>query len=113
MKLKNEVNFDPSIFSPEAIDFLSKMLTKDPLERLGKFNVTEQSLPEDYGSDIKSHPWFKDIDWELIAQKKHKARRPRVKDDGDTRHIDEIFLTMSVVETVVSDNVIEQLIIQN
>lgn len=49
-------------------------------------------MPHIYGDDIREHPWFKDINWRDIAQKKHKAKvKPKIKGDGDVRNIDEQF----------------------
>ena len=39
--------------SNECKDFLSKILNKDPNERLGSKNGVKEIL---------SHPWFKDLD---------------------------------------------------
>ena len=38
-------------------DLLSKLLKKDPQNRLGFVNGI---------SDIKSHPWFSEIDWDKL-----------------------------------------------
>ena len=46
------------IFSPQAIEFISKLLIKDPDKRLGNKNI----------SDLKKHAFFKEIDFNKIAE---------------------------------------------
>ena len=48
-------------FTPEAYDLLEKLLRYDPEYRLG---CRESGVLE-----IKQHPFFRDIDWELIERK--------------------------------------------
>jgi len=50
--------YPPKFFSPRCKDFLQQLLHKDPDQRLGK---------GDHGIDeIKSHPWFEEIDFGLL-----------------------------------------------
>ena len=51
----------PEIFSEELKDLLRKMLDKDPKKRIGIGNDKQ---------DLKNHPFFADIDWDLIFKKK-------------------------------------------
>lgn len=82
MRLDEDAYLDPKKFSANAIDLLSKLLAKDPKKRLGKFDDTVPFLKEDYGSDIMTHPWFKDIKWEKIRTKTHKAKiKPKIKNE--------------------------------
>ena len=54
----SERNLDfPKFFSEELKDLLKKMLDKDPKRRIGI-------------EGIKNHPFFTDLDWELIMNKK-------------------------------------------
>jgi serine/threonine protein kinase len=59
--LKRDIKF-PNIgreegdMSPEAYDFINKLLTIDPKKRLGYSGIEE----------IKNHPFFADINWETI-----------------------------------------------
>lgn len=46
--------------SPEAKDFITKCLNRDRKLRLG----AKSDLQE-----IVVHPWFKDLDWELLLKK--------------------------------------------
>jgi serine/threonine protein kinase len=88
-KIKNQNLTFPSSASNEAQDLLSKLLKKDPKERLGAENKQE----------IKSHPWFRDIDWDDVLAKKldppfldeyeedidHTRRRLKINDKDYTK----------------------------
>jgi serine/threonine protein kinase len=64
--LENDLRI-PDHISEEAQDLLSKLLQKEPGNRLG-FN--------DGAAEIKAHPWFGSIDWENVAQKGLKPYFP-------------------------------------
>ncbi|EAS01377.2 Serine/Threonine kinase domain protein (macronuclear) [Tetrahymena thermophila SB210] len=53
----------PSGLSQEGWDFIQKLMCKDPSKRLG----TQSS------DEVKNHPWFKNINWEDVYQKKLKV----------------------------------------
>jgi len=58
---EGEVKFSEKVkTSPEAQDFLLKILNKNPKQRLGSRNDVE---------DILAHPWFKGIDREKMLKK--------------------------------------------
>ena len=57
---ENKLMF-PEIFSEELKDLLRKMLDKNPKQRIGIGNDKQ---------DLKNHPFFADIDWDLILEKK-------------------------------------------
>ena len=59
-----------SHFSPEVIDLISKLMVRDPLYRLGSQKGAEE---------IKSHPWFKSLDWEAVKSRKTKPEKPKLK----------------------------------
>ena len=46
-----------------AAEFINSLLQRKPCKRLGYNNISE----------IKNHPWMKDIDWELLNKKELKA----------------------------------------
>lgn len=63
------------------------LLKKDPTQRLGS--------PLKGGTDaVKSHPFFKDVDWSKVMLKTHGKPpiRPKVKHDGDVKHVDKQYL---------------------
>ena len=59
--LKN--NEIPKGWSSEFIDFINKLLIKNPEYRLGYKGISE----------LKSHPWLRYYDWKLLYLKKEKA----------------------------------------
>ena len=61
--LQNEPDLTSSkLFSPEAADLISKLLIKDPRQRLGSGAGGAE--------DIMNHPFFKGINWDAIQQKR-------------------------------------------
>ena len=61
VKIKNEDL--PKGWSNIAAEFINALLQRKPSKRLGYKNIEE----------IKSHPWMKDINWELLEKKELKA----------------------------------------
>ena len=57
---KNEI---PKGWSSEFVDFINKLLIKNPENRLGYKGISE----------LKFHPWLRYHDWKLIYLKKEKA----------------------------------------
>ena len=51
-----EVGYEENMISPEAKDFIEKLLNKDFSLRLGAKGVEE----------LKGHPFLEDIDWDTI-----------------------------------------------
>lgn len=56
--LQQKVKF-PQNLNPVACDLIMKLLCKEPENRLGN----------DGGESIMAHPWFGEIDWELLGLK--------------------------------------------
>ncbi|KAK9075155.1 hypothetical protein SSX86_003475 [Deinandra increscens subsp. villosa] len=50
----------PEEMSPEAADLIDQLLTEDPDQRLGARGSTE----------VKQHPFFRDINWDTLARQK-------------------------------------------
>ena len=63
--------------SEEALDFMNKMLS-EPNKRLGK-NGSEE---------IKSHPFFKGVDWDNIRNTMKPPFIPDLKNDFDTKYFE-------------------------
>ena len=61
----------PTQLTPEAKDLIIKLLTKNHMKRLG-------AGPSD-AEEIKSHPFFQGIDWEMVARRELKPPKPRIK----------------------------------
>lgn len=56
----------PTHTSPELLDLLSKLLKRDPEERIGR-----ESKDGIYA--IKEHPWFHDLDWDVLKRKQYDS----------------------------------------
>lgn len=77
LKLKNTV-------TEKARDILKGLLQKDPRNRLGS------SIRD--GEDIKSHDFFKTIDWDLVSRRGISPPFvPTVNGEADTRNVDPMF----------------------
>ncbi len=65
--------------SEAAKDLLARLLTKDPAKRLG--NTAGGVLA------LRDHPWFEEIEWELIFNKKiAPPYKPQLQSKEDTCH---------------------------
>ena len=76
-------------FSAEARSLLGALLERDPKKRLGSgINGTQ---------DIMAHPFFRDINWADLREKRIKAPyTPHTNGPEDCRNIDLMFLTEKV-----------------
>lgn len=71
----------PYTFSETAKDFVSKLLIKDPTQRLG-YNGAEE---------IMRHPFFNSIKWdEIISLKKQPPIIPLLTRSTDLRHFPKV-----------------------
>lgn len=79
-----ELKFTTKVkFSAEAQDIISKLLIKDPTQRLG----SKTGLNE-----IKSHPFFAKANFDLILSKEIKAPFiPVIQNKFDVQNFDELF----------------------
>jgi serine/threonine protein kinase len=83
--LNDEVRF-PASMSPNAKDLITRLLSKDPAKRLG-------AGPDD-GKEIQSHPFFEDVNWQLVFERKIKmAWKPGIASETDTSNFAEEFTT--------------------
>eukprot|EP00357_Protocruzia_adherens_P026640 CAMPEP_0114984716 /NCGR_PEP_ID=MMETSP0216-20121206/7434_1 /TAXON_ID=223996 /ORGANISM="Protocruzia adherens, Strain Boccale" /LENGTH=632 /DNA_ID=CAMNT_0002346889 /DNA_START=214 /DNA_END=2112 /DNA_ORIENTATION=+ len=79
--------------SPSAKDLISKLLTKDPTERLGANEGVE---------DIKNHIFFKGFNWEQLEGKSMTAPwKPTVEGACDTQNFDSEFTSEAPVDSMV------------
>ena len=68
----------------DAKDLIQKLLVVDPKDRLGE--------GPDGSEKIKSHPFFKGVNWKDAWQKKIKPPFiPKLKNDTDLRYFDSMF----------------------
>lgn len=59
--------------SPEAQDLLKRLLCKDPLKRLGAGKSDAE--------EIKQHPWFNQLDWNMVLKKQYKLVDMKILDN--------------------------------
>ncbi|PSN29693.1 Ribosomal protein S6 kinase alpha-5, partial [Blattella germanica] len=78
--------------SAEISDFIGKLLTKYPAERLG-------SGEEDAG-ELKRHPFFRDLSWEDLSLKKIPPPFvPKIENDVDVSNFSEEFTDMTPTDS--------------
>lgn len=71
----------PPHFSEKARDLLTKLLVRDPTKRLGAKGASE----------IKNHPFFSDVHWEdVVNKKKNPPITPTVTRPEDVRNFDRV-----------------------
>ncbi|KAJ8418485.1 hypothetical protein AAFF_G00141940 [Aldrovandia affinis] len=94
----------PVWLSKEAVGILKAFMTKSPNKRLGC--VVVQGGEE----AIKAHPFFKEIDWVLLEQRRVKPPfKPRIKTKRDVNNFDQDFTREEPVLTPVEDAIIKQI----
>ncbi|XP_029110242.1 protein kinase C epsilon type isoform X3 [Scleropages formosus] len=94
----------PVWLSKEAVSILKAFMTKSPNKRLGC--VAAQSGEE----AIKVHPFFKEIDWQQLEQRKIKPPfKPRIKTKRDVNNFDQDFTREDPVLTPVEEAIIKQI----
>jgi serum/glucocorticoid-regulated kinase 2 len=89
---------DPLVFPSDmdsvTKDLISKLLNRNPEERLGYNGVHE----------IKNHPFFKDIDWVKLNNKGYiPPYKPQVKNNMDISNISSEFTDERPMDSVVDD----------
>lgn len=82
----------PSFLSQNAVNLLKSLFIKEPDKRLG-------SGPKGV-EELKSHPFFKSIDWNLILNKKIKPPfLPKLNSETDTPYIDNEISSLASVDS--------------
>lgn len=81
-------------YLPYTLAYLrGQLLQRDPALRLGG-GISD-------GEEVKSHPFFQDIDWGALYRKEVSAPwRPVVKGVRDLRNIDPLFTRQQAVDSV-------------
>lgn len=78
---------DYEFLSPDARDLCTRLLIKNPLERLGS--------GEGDAEDIKCHPWFECIDWKKIESKVlAPPYKPQLDSPLDVKHFPPDFTSL-------------------
>jgi serine/threonine protein kinase len=82
----------PEDAPPIAQDFVSKLLIRDPRQRLG--------CTSEGGRAVRNHPFFKGIDFNALFKKQVEPPfKPDVQDDFDVKYFDMEFTTQPAVIT--------------
>eukprot|EP00066_Takifugu_rubripes_P009717 XP_003976938.2 PREDICTED: protein kinase C epsilon type-like [Takifugu rubripes] len=94
----------PVWLSKEAVSILRAFMTKNPAKRLGC--VVTQGCEE----AIKTHAFFREIDWVLLEQRKVKPPfKPRIKTKRDVNNFDQDFTKEDPVLTPTDEAIIRQI----
>lgn len=87
------------IVPPAAKDLLTKLLNRNPTERLGANGSAE----------IKAHPFFHAIDWRKLLQRKYEPTfKPNVADALDTGNFDPEFTSEAPQDSYVEGPILSQ-----
>jgi len=82
--------------SKEGKDFIKLLLNKDASKRLGAMSDFD---------DIKKHPWFSDLDWDLLYQKKIEPPfKPKVSGENWLDNFDEEFTKEEAINSYAPAN---------
>ncbi|KAH6659321.1 kinase-like domain-containing protein [Truncatella angustata] len=89
----------PEVVPPAAKDLLTRLLNRDPAERLGANGSAE----------IKAHPFFHAIDWRKLLQRKYEPTfKPSVVDALDTANFDSEFTSEAPQDSYVEGPMLSQ-----
>lgn len=82
-----KVKFPRDVLSPEGRSFVKGLLNRNPRHRLGAI---------DDGRELRAHPFFADIDWKALRQKKIPPPfKPHLSGETDTSNFDPEFTQTS------------------
>merc|ERR1712146_749785 len=91
----------PAYISPEAVQLLEGLLTRDPEKRLGTHGDFE---------DLKKEPFFNGIDFDkLFAREIKPSFVPKVTDDSDISQIDPVFTQEAAIDSVVESKLTDDM----
>ena len=92
--IKIDDTIKPIKVSDEAKNIIIKLLEKNPGSRLGRTGLNE----------IKSHPFFGNLNFDMINNKKLKSPfKPTIIDDDITCNFDEEYTSMAIEESPVAE----------
>lgn len=82
-----KVRFPKEVLSPEGRSFVKGLLNRNPKHRLGAINDARE---------LKAHPFFQDIDWNLLRAKNIPPPfKPHISSETDTSNFDPEFTNES------------------
>ena len=89
----------PEDMSPACQDLLKSLFAKDPDERLGG--------KDGNADEIKNHPWYSQVDWDILLQQKIiPPFKPKLDSEDDTKYIDNEFTEMVPFDSAADVNVL-------
>ena len=90
----------PEDMTPEWQDLLKGLFKKDPADRLGgKLGSADE---------IKNHPWYSQVDWDILKEKKIiPPFKPKLDGEDDTKYIDNEFTEMVPFDSAADGTVLE------
>ncbi|KAF5027422.1 hypothetical protein F66182_499 [Fusarium sp. NRRL 66182] len=98
-KILSEPLHFSDVVPPAAKDLLTKLLNRNPEERLGANGSAE----------IKAHPFFHAIDWRKLLQRKYEPTfKPSVADALDTANFDPEFTSEAPQDSYVEGPILSQ-----
>ncbi|CAK67885.1 unnamed protein product (macronuclear) [Paramecium tetraurelia] len=98
-RLERQIEFKTPI-SDVASDLIKQLLKNNPKDRLGSDGVNE----------IKSHPFFQDLDWDEVLHKRLPAPfKPKLLSDRDLRNFDDDFTKETIQDTPVQSMIQEDM----
>ncbi|KAG9251646.1 kinase-like domain-containing protein [Emericellopsis atlantica] len=98
-KILSEPLHFSDVVPPAAKDLLTKLLNRDPDQRLGANGSAE----------IKAHPFFHAIDWRKLLQRKYEPTfKPSVADALDTANFDPVFTSEAPQDSYVDGPMLSQ-----
>lgn len=98
-KILSEPLHFSDVVPPAAKDLLTKLLNRDPEQRLGANGSAE----------IKAHPFFHAIDWRKLLQRKYEPTfKPNVADALDTANFDPEFTSEAPQDSYVDGPMLSQ-----
>jgi serum/glucocorticoid-regulated kinase 2 len=90
----------PDDMSAPCKDLLQGLFKKDPAERIGGADGN--------ADEIKNHPWYSAVDWDILMEKKIiPPFKPKLDGDDDTKYIDNEFTEMVPFDSAADDQVLE------
>jgi serine/threonine-protein kinase RIM15 len=87
--------------SPEAKDLMNKLMTIDPLERLGGNQGDRFSSG---GEEVRKHPWFSNVNWDTILEDEAQFV-PAPEHPEDTEYFDTRGATLQSFAEEIEDQV--------
>eukprot|EP01100_Stratorugosa_tubuloviscum_P003133 TRINITY_DN1746_c0_g4_i1.p1 TRINITY_DN1746_c0_g4~~TRINITY_DN1746_c0_g4_i1.p1 ORF type:complete len:530 (-),score=166.51 TRINITY_DN1746_c0_g4_i1:112-1701(-) len=100
MILHQQLVLDPAIFSNDCRLILSQFLHRNPTKRLGANGAQE----------VKSHSLFKNINWDLLMQKKIEPPFiPHLQHTLDVRYFDREFTSQPANDSYVNPSVVNKI----